>query len=62
MGGEDIAYFAEKVPTAVIFLGVGKKSGSGYPIHHNRFIFDEKVLRTGVTALALSALRYLEKI
>jgi amidohydrolase len=62
MGGEDIACFAGKVPTAVIFLGVGGKSGSRYPIHHNRFTFDEKVLRTGVTALALSALRYLEKI
>ncbi len=60
MGGEDIAYFAEKVPTTVIFLGVGRKSGKGYPIHHPRFTFNEKVLKTGVGALALSALRYLE--
>jgi amidohydrolase len=60
MGGEDIAYFAEKVPTTVIFLGVGRKSGRSYPIHHPRFTFNEKVLRTGVSALALSALRYLE--
>jgi amidohydrolase len=61
MGGEDVAYFAEKVPTAVIFLGVGSKSGKGYPIHHDRFAFDERVLRTGVSALALSALRYLKE-
>jgi amidohydrolase len=60
MGGEDIAYFAEKVPTTVIYLGVGRKSGKGYPIHHPKFTFNEKVLRTGVGALALSALRYLE--
>jgi amidohydrolase len=61
MGGEDIAYFAEKVPTTVMFLGVGRKSGRTYPIHHPRFTFNEKVLRTGVGALALSALRYLEE-
>ncbi|MGD9140783.1 MAG: M20 family metallopeptidase [bacterium] len=60
MGGEDIAYFAEKVPTTVLFLGVGRKSGRTYPIHHPRFTFNEKVLRTGVSALALSAIRYLE--
>jgi amidohydrolase len=60
MGGEDIAYFAEKVPTTVLFLGVGRKSGRGYPIHHPKFTFNEKVLGTGVAALALSALRYLE--
>lgn len=60
MGGEDIAYFAEKVPTTVMFLGVGKRSGRTYPIHHPRFNFNEKVLRTGVSALALSAIRYLE--
>jgi len=61
MGGEDIAYFAEKVPTTVIFLGVGKKSGRGYPIHHPKFTFNERVLRTGVSALALTALRYLDR-
>lgn len=61
MGGEDISYFAEKVPTTVIFMGVGRKSGRGYPIHHPEFDFDEKVLRIGVSALALSALRYLEE-
>lgn len=60
MGGEDIAYFAEKVPTTVVFLGVGRKSGRGHPIHHPKFTFNEKVLRTGVSALALTALRYLE--
>jgi amidohydrolase len=61
MGGEDIAYFAEKVPAAVIFLGVGKKSGKSYPIHHPRFTFNEKVLETGTAALALSAYRYLSE-
>jgi amidohydrolase len=61
MGGEDIAYFAEEVPTTVIFLGVGRKSGRTYPIHHPRFTFNEKVLKIGVGALALSAYRYLER-
>ncbi len=60
MGGEDIAYYAEKVPVTVIFLGVGRRSGRSYPIHHPKFTFNEKVLRTGVGALALSAVRYLE--
>ena len=41
MGGEDFAFFSQKVPSSYIFVGVGEKSG----VHHNsKFSIDEKIL------------------
>lgn len=51
MGGEDFAYFLEKVPGAFIFLGTGDAEHS-YPLHHSCFDFNEKILATGATLLA----------
>ena len=60
MGGEDFAYYAEKVPGVMVFLGVGSRA-KGRPrlLHHSRFDIDEGALRVGVAALAYSACRYL---
>ena len=51
MGGEDFAYFLEKVPGAFIFLGTGSED---YPhqLHHPCFDFDEEVLPLGAKLLA----------
>jgi amidohydrolase len=60
MGGEDFAYYAEKVPGVMIFVGVGNPAkGKTYLLHHSKFDIDEASLRTGVAALAYSAYRYL---
>jgi amidohydrolase len=60
MGGEDFAYYAQKVPAVMMFVGVGKGAGARpYLLHHSRFDIDESALRTGVAALAYSAYRYL---
>ena len=46
LGGDDFAYFAQKVPAVLVRLGCGKE-GSGFPLHSSEFDFDEKVLEFG---------------
>ncbi|HZY56927.1 MAG TPA: M20 family metallopeptidase, partial [Rubrobacteraceae bacterium] len=55
MGGEDFAFFLEKVPGAFIWLGVGEVSG----LHTAQFYFDEGILAQGSTLLAALALESL---
>lgn len=62
MGGEDFAYYAEKVPGVMVFVGVGSRTrGKSHFLHHSRFDIDEGVLKVGVAALAYSAYRYLKE-
>jgi metal-dependent amidase/aminoacylase/carboxypeptidase family protein len=51
MGGEDFAYFLEKVPGAFIFLGTGSERFS-HPLHHPLFDFNEAILPDGAKLLA----------
>lgn len=56
MGGEDFAFFLEKVPGAFIWLGVGEDVSG---LHTPTFAFDEQILPLGAAlhaALALEAL------
>jgi hippurate hydrolase len=55
MGGEDFAFFLEKVPGAFIWLGVGDVSG----LHTAQFAFDEEILPQGSALLAALALESL---
>ncbi len=57
MGGEDFAYYLQKVPGAFIFLGAG--DGKEYPHHHPAFDIDEKALPLGVFLLTSLALEFL---
>ncbi|MCX8082464.1 MAG: amidohydrolase [bacterium] len=41
MGGEDFAFFAQRVPSAYLFVGIGDKYG---PNHSPTFSIDEKIL------------------
>jgi len=62
MGGEDFAYYAEKVPGVMVFLGVGNRAkGKTHYLHHSRFDVDEAALRVGAATLAYSAYRYLKE-
>jgi amidohydrolase len=57
MGGEDFAYFLQRVPGAFAMLGAG--DGMAHPHHSARFDIDERVLPLGVrlmTGVALEAL------
>jgi amidohydrolase len=48
MGGEDFAYYLEKVPGSVGRLGVAPRSGELYPLHSSRLRVEESALATGV--------------
>ena len=48
MGGEDFAYFAEKIPAAFMFLSsANKEKGTAVPHHNPKFNVDEDVFWMG---------------
>lgn len=56
-GGEDFAYFCERVPGAFVFVGAGnKEKDCSFPHHHPRFNLDEDVLPLGAALHAGVAL------
>ncbi len=59
MGGEDFAYFLQKVQGAFLFFGMG--DGMVYPHHHPAFDIDEKALPQATLLMTALALEYLEK-
>ena len=62
MGGEDFAYYAERVPGTEIFLGVhNPKKGKIHLLHQPEFDIDEDALKVGVLAIAYSAYCFLER-
>ncbi|SDL11411.1 M20 metallopeptidase family protein [Halarsenatibacter silvermanii] len=62
MGGEDMAYYLEKVPGIFIFLGgKGEIDGKFHGHHNSKFDIDEKVLWKGTALLVKTARRWLEK-
>jgi amidohydrolase len=62
MGGEDFAYYLEKVPGTFIRLGIGnKEKGTEYPWHHPLFNIDEDVLPIGTALFAQTAIDFLSQ-
>ena len=61
MGGEDFAYFTEKVPGFYYRLGVRNPSvpGSDRPLHTPDFSPDEQALPVGIRSMSHLVLRYL---
>jgi amidohydrolase len=57
MGGEDFAYYLQKVPGAFLFFGMG--TGCPWPHHHPRFDMDEAALPEAAELMARIALEYL---
>jgi amidohydrolase len=59
LGGEDFAYYGEKIPAAFMFLGNrDAQKGIVYFCHHPRFQVDDEAMPIGVRswiALALGA-------
>jgi amidohydrolase len=56
MGGEDFAFFAERVPAAFAFLGIRNEArGITAPLHSPRFDLDEGALLVGVAMLERAA-------
>lgn len=64
-GGEDFAFFSEKVPSAFVWVGCRPqdKPAEEFPkLHNNRFLPDEKALPFGVKYLCQVALDVLEEV
>jgi amidohydrolase len=58
MGGEDFAYYLQKIPGAFLFFGAG--DGMKFPHHHPGFDFDEKALPQAVLLMTSLAVEYLK--
>jgi amidohydrolase len=56
MGGEDFAYYLQRVPGAFVFFGSGSKP---YPHHHPRFDIDESLLPDATLLMTALALEFL---
>ncbi len=59
MGGEDFAYFLQKIPGVFVFFGMG--DGMTYPHHHPGFDLDEKALPEAALLLAALVIEYQKK-
>jgi amidohydrolase len=57
MGGEDFAYYLQKIPGAFFFFGAG--DGNPYPHHHPKFDIDEKALPEAAMLMANLVLQFL---
>lgn len=62
MGGEDMAYFLEKVPGCYAYLSNPKEiEGEIYPHHNPKFDVDESYFQNGASLLAQVAMDFLNK-
>ncbi len=63
MGGEDFAFYTQRVPGVFVVLGV-KQDGDGpvYGVHHPLFTANEKALPVGAALHASYAMRSLEEL
>lgn len=60
MGSEDFAFYLDKVPGSMLFLGTGnEKKGAIYAPHSPYFFIDEDVLPIGASIHAAFAHSYL---
>ena len=61
MGGEDFAFYLEKVPGALIRVGTASGPETRYPLHHARFDVDEVALPRAARLMAEVLVRHLER-
>ncbi len=59
MGGEDFAFYVEKIPGLFFRLGVGKSGEPNAPLHSPAFAADESALPVGAAAFARFVLDFL---
>jgi IAA-amino acid hydrolase len=63
MGGEDFAFYTEKIPGCFVALGIQNKDlGSVFSVHHPRFKVDEDALPLGTAMHVAFALKSLEEL
>ena len=57
MGGEDFAYYLEKIPGTFLRLGIGNRPS----LHNSSFDFNDEAIPFGIRIMAGIALRFLDK-
>ena len=57
MGGEDFAYYLERVPGALVRVGTAGGPATRYPLHDARFDVDERALALAADVMAEACLR-----
>lgn len=63
MGGEDFAFYTERIPGGFIFLGTGNEAqGATYSVHHPKFKADEDALPIGAALHVAFAFRSLDEL
>jgi hippurate hydrolase len=60
MGAEDWSFVLQRVPGAMVFLGVRPAEGEPAPCHSNRMVLNEEGMAQGIAMHAAMALRYLD--
>jgi amidohydrolase len=58
LGAEDFSVYLQEAPGMMFRLGVGAIDTDNHPLHHPRFMVDEKSIITGVVTMAYSAYKY----
>lgn len=62
MGGEDFAFYLEKVPGAMFRLGTGNDDpASRLALHNPKLIFDERAIAAGIETMSAAAMLYLQE-
>ncbi|HAB14048.1 MAG TPA: amidohydrolase [Planctomycetaceae bacterium] len=63
MGGEDFAYYTERVPGCFVALGIAdEQKGTGISVHHPEFKVDEDALPLGTALHVQFAMEMLEEL
>ena len=57
MGGEDFAYYLQRVPGALVRVGTAGSEATRYPLHDARFDLDERALPLAARVMAEACLR-----
>jgi metal-dependent amidase/aminoacylase/carboxypeptidase family protein len=61
LGGEDFAFYSQRVPSLMFRLGVRNEArGIVHRVHSSRFDLDEDALPIGAAALACVAMDYVQ--
>jgi amidohydrolase len=61
MAGEDFAEFADRVPSAFLFVGAGnEKKETCFPHHHPKFNIDEDSLNIGMEVMLRAVYKYFQ--
>ena len=60
LAAEDFAYYLQRVPGAMIWLGVGRPSQSNAPLHSPHFDFNDDAIEPAIRVFSDIVMRVLQ--